>query len=70
MAPSKDRFASKAAMKPTSLPSLGRLLQQPASVRHGKTGDTGDYAAGDVEATAFVLPVLRSRVLVISSIRL
>ena len=30
MAPSKDRFASKAAMKPTSLPSLGRLLQQPA----------------------------------------
>jgi hypothetical protein len=29
MAPSKDRFASKAAMKPTSLPSLGRLLQQP-----------------------------------------
>jgi len=24
-----------------------------ASVRHGKTGDTGDYASGDVEATAF-----------------
>jgi hypothetical protein len=28
-------------------------LSPRASVRHGKTGDTGDYAAGDVEATAF-----------------
>ena len=30
-----------------------RSLSPQASVRHGKTGDTGDYAAGDVEATAF-----------------
>jgi hypothetical protein len=28
-------------------------LSPRACVRHGKTGDTGDYAAGDVEATAF-----------------
>jgi hypothetical protein len=28
-------------------------LSPRASVRHGKTGDTGDYASGDVEATAF-----------------
>ena len=30
-----------------------RSLSPRASVRHGKTGDTGDYASGDVEATAF-----------------
>jgi hypothetical protein len=30
-----------------------RRLSPRASVRHGKTGDTGDYASGDVEATAF-----------------
>jgi hypothetical protein len=30
-----------------------RSLPPRASVRHGKTGDTGDYASGDVEATAF-----------------
>jgi hypothetical protein len=30
-----------------------RSLSPRANVRHGKTGDTGDYAAGDVEATAF-----------------
>ena len=30
-----------------------RSLSPQASVRHGKTGDTGDYASGDVEATAF-----------------
>jgi hypothetical protein len=28
-------------------------LSPRASVRHRKTGDTGDYASGDVEATAF-----------------
>jgi hypothetical protein len=28
-------------------------LSPRASVRHGKIGDTGDYASGDVEATAF-----------------
>jgi hypothetical protein len=28
-------------------------LSPRASVRHGKTGDTGDYASVDVEATAF-----------------
>jgi hypothetical protein len=27
-------------------------LSPRASVGHGKTGDTGDYASGDVEATA------------------
>ena len=30
-----------------------RRLSPQANVRHGKTGDTGDYASGDVEATAF-----------------
>ena len=28
-------------------------LSPRASVRHRKTGDTGDYASDDVEATAF-----------------
>jgi hypothetical protein len=30
-----------------------RSVTPRASVRHGKSGDTGDYASGDVEATAF-----------------
>ncbi len=30
-----------------------RSVSPRASVRHGKCGDTGDYASGDVEATAF-----------------
>ena len=47
-----------------------RSLSPRASVRHGKTGDTGDYAAAMSKPQHFVLPVLRSRVLVISSIRL
>ena len=42
-----------------------RSLSPRASVRHGKTGDTGDYASGDVEATAFRVACVRSRVRVI-----
>jgi hypothetical protein len=45
----------KPMMRHYSFPLLaGRRKVSPrARVRHAKTGDTGDYASGDVEAMAF-----------------
>ncbi len=47
----------KPMMRHYSFPLLAerRRVSPRASVRHAKTGDTGDYASGDVEALAFRL---------------
>jgi len=47
----------KPMMSRYSFPLLAkrRKVSARANVRHVKTGDTGDYASGDIEALAFRL---------------
>ena len=52
--PTESHISFGILVDPKDIARLGRLSRS-ATVRHAKTGDTGDYSASEVEAVAFRL---------------
>jgi hypothetical protein len=52
--PTQSHYSFGILVDPKDIARFGRLSQSP-NVQHAKTGDTGDYSAGEVEAVAFRL---------------
>ena len=52
--PTESHYSYGLLVDPYDIARLGHLSRSP-NARHAKTGDTGEYPSGDVEATAFRL---------------
>jgi hypothetical protein len=53
--PTESHYSYGLLVDPDDIARLGPLSRSPNTQHHAKTGDTGEYPSGDVEATAFRL---------------